>query len=580
MSIEAVGAVIVIIVVVLAVSILLIRRSPRKAHCAGCHRAHVPGMSSCPFCGRDYASGATHTRFEGGPSPPPGSAPLLVCAQGALRGQNFPLNSSEFTIGRSASNALHLEGGLVSRHHAMIVSKDGQHLLYDRESTNGTYVNGQRIAQHVLQAGDQVQIGPFIFVFQLAGAAVSPQPIIQPPAHIATPAPVSSRAIRFEDYDLQDLIGGGGMATVYKGVSYRDGSAVAVKVFHQTDPYLREKFGQEIRIGQSLSHPPHPHIVQVYGGGESRGLYYMIMEFADNRSLRERLYAGHPMPLEHIIPIVGQTCDALSYAHQLRIYHRDIKPENILFTSGQGVKLCDFGIAKLATAVTHTMDGMIIGTPFYMSHEQAKGIRVDSRSDLYSLGVVLYEMLTGQPPFSGEPLTVIHKHITEKPVRPKRFNSSIPSHIEDVVMHALVKQADKRFQSAEEMARALGYNTPFYTPVTREPAQYQEPMEALEPRQESRSAPAQLVIMHSGQVLPLTGPVKVIQRREINSADKLISREHARIIQHGGQFWLEDLNSRNGTHWNELRIFEAAPLQSGDVIRVGHTQLRFERRAM
>jgi serine/threonine protein kinase len=386
---------------------------------------------------------------------------------------------------------------------------------------------------------------------------------------------VARRDVTFGDYEIVEVIGGGGMSTVYLGVSHRDGSLSAIKVFHQTDPYLRDKFEQEIRIGATLA--AHPHIALVYGGGTTRDVYYMIMEYVDDKSLRERLQAGQLMRLDQVIAIVGQTCDALSHAHRQGIFHRDIKPENILFASQDGVKLVDFGIAKLATAVTHTMDGMIVGTPFYMSYEQAQGTSVDARSDLYSLGVVLYEMLTGQPPFSGEPLTVVHKHLTEMPTAPRSLNSSIPIQVEKVVMRALTKDIEKRFQSAEEMARAVGYTVPFHIHDARGPVS--APLAAAAPKAEPQpqAVTARLVVLQTGYVIPLTAPATTIRRRDVNPADHRISREsHARVTRQGQQYWLEDLGSTNGTFWGEQRIFEPVLLQPGDAIRLGHTHLRFE----
>jgi len=362
------------------------------------------------------------------------------------------------------------------------------------------------------------------------------------------------------------------MATVYKACARGDGSTFAIKVFHQSDPYLRDKFEQEIRIGTSLS---HPHIARVYGGGTSSGLYYMVMEYVDNQSLRDRLRTGELPSYDAIISIIGQTCDALSYAHARGIIHRDIKPENIMFSSNGGIKLVDFGIAKLTNARTVTMEGTLVGTSYYMSYEAAQGLKVDPRSDLYSLGVVLYEMLTGQVPFKGEALTVVNKHIHELPVPPRQLRAEIPPMAEEVVMCALAKDATQRYQSAEQMARAIGYTSPFYVP-TPEPVPappvgtVQQKSPALEP------GAARLVVLRSGHVIPLTHPETIIERRNIVPPDSLVSRHHARVTIRSNQYWLEDLNSTNGTFLNEIRIFEPAVVRPGDTIRVGHTHLRIE----
>jgi serine/threonine protein kinase len=483
----------------------------------------------------------------------------------------LPLPSSEHSIGRGPGNTLNLEGLLVSRRHALITFKDGQHLIFDRESTNGTYVNGQRIAQHALQPGDQIAIGPYVFVFQAAGTLISPPSLIRPVGQ--TPAP--TRITDFGEYDRVETLGSGGMSTVYKAVSRSDGSTVAIKRFHQADPYLREKFEQEIFIGQSLG--LHPHIAEVYGGGTSHGIYYMVMEYVDDRSLRERLRSGQQLSLDTIIATVGQTCDALSYAHARGVIHRDIKPENIMFSSQNGVQLVDFGIAKLATALTHTMDGVLIGTSYYMSYEQAQGLPVDPRSDVYSLGVVLYEMLTGQVPFKGDPLVVVNKHINEEPVPPRHLNASIPHYLEELIMRALAKDAGQRFQSAEGLARAVGYYAPFFAVSTQTPPLAAQTGAGRRPDLAPGATPVCLVILTSGQIIPLHEHVTVLRRRDLNPKDAMISREHARIARRGEYYWLQDLSSTNGTYLNEIRIFEPAALKPGDIIRCGHTQLRFER---
>jgi serine/threonine protein kinase len=416
---------------------------------------------------------------------------------------------------------MQIEGELVSRQHAVISFQDGQYILYDRESTNGTWVNGYRIAQSVLQPGDQIQIGPSIFVFQMAGA---PVPLV--PARIPSLGPPKEVVYDFGDYERTETIGSGGAATVYKGICRRDGTTVAIKVLHAADPYLRDKFQKEGQIGETLR---HPHIARIYGGGRSNGTFYIVMEYVDDRSLRERVTPGQPIPLEAATLIVGQTCDALQYAHSMGVYHRDIKPENIMFSSTEGVKLVDFGIARLASTVTRTAEGMIVGTPYYMSYEQARGWRnIDGRSDIYSLGVVLYEMVTGSVPFTGAPLSVVHQHIVEEPTPPRRLNPSLPSQIEEVVMTAMSKDRDRRFQTAEEMARALGYTEPMGTGVVY------EPVVSVEARPEYVPGQVQLVVLKSGKTLSVAAGTTPLCRRDVDPNDLLISREHARIVWQGG----------------------------------------------
>lgn len=554
----------------------------QKPKCPSCGRARVPGHRQCPYCSALYrpTSKPIQTPSERFPTPSAPNIPLLICLQGPQSGQEFPLTAREFTIGRSADNMLRVEGMLVSRYHAQISFRDGQYVLYDRESTNGTYVNGQRIAHHVLTPGDQIQIGPSVFAFQMQGATppqlISPPPTPRP---AVTPSP-PPRVEALDDYALT-TISRGGMATVYKGISRHDRSTVAIKIFHHTDSYLQSKFEQEGRVGRTLN---HPHIARILDYGSKDGTLYIVMEYVDNGSLRDRLQPGQPLPLDFVTSVIGQTCEALSYAHGQGVIHRDIKPENIMFSSQEGVKIVDFGIAKFAREPTRTSAGMIIGTPYYMSYEQAKGQPVDSTSDIYSLGVVLYEMVTGRVPFAGKPLDVVSKHLTEKPTPPRRINSALSPQVETVVMRALEKDRNRRFQTAAEMARVLGYTVAVPSPA---PYVYERPEEKA-PRVEVRrrrfepepaAVSVQLAVVGGtgiGKRIPITPPITILRRRDIAPNDLLVSREHARIIQQGRQFWLEDLGSMNGTYLNGRRIFERALLQNGDEIRVGNNVLRFE----
>jgi hypothetical protein len=233
------------------------------------------------------------------------------------------------------------------------------------------------------------------------------------------------------------------------------------------------------------------------------------------------------------------------------------------------VKIVDFGIAKVTSSITRTTDGIIVGTPYYLSFEQAKGLPVDQRSDIYSLGVVLYEMITGQVPFAGEALEVIHKHITESPVPPSRINASVTHQVEAVTLRALRKRPQERFRTAGEMARALGYAMQASSPVRHEVSDVPE-----------KGVPARagrLAIMGGqaeGRVIDLSAKVILLRRRDINPADMLISREHARLVRQGQQSWLEDLDSTNGTFHNGRRIFDRVLLRDGDEIGVGKTVLR------
>jgi len=501
-----------------------------------------------------------------------------VVVQGPFKGKTYPLHHNQLNIGRAAGNDVCIEGALISRQHAQIIRHDSQYYLYDRESTNGTYVNGQRIAQHRLQAGDYITIGDSVLALQTPGTP-TPGPPEPPPVHKPTPEPISTPShLNLSQRYAMSLIRRGGVANVYKGISRLDHTTVAIKILHHSDPYMRDKFAQEGEIGKRMV---HPHIVRIFDCGHDGPVFYIIMEYVDNGSLRDRLQPDRSLPVNFVVSTIGQTCEALAYAHQHQIVHRDIKPENILFSSTQGAKVGDFGIAKLTQRKTSTVTGVIIGTPYYMSYEQARGQPVDARSDIYSLGVVLYEMATGRLPFTGKPLEVVHKHLTESPVPPRKLNGSVPKHIEQVIMRALQKDRSKRFQTPAEMALALGYSgsVPPSSPYASRMAPHPQVAADLPPEREVGRVSASLRIIQGrgrGRSLHMVGPVFVLKRREIDKDDFEISRDHARITFQDGRFWLDDLNSTNGTYLNGQRVFSRAPLRRGDQIRVGRTDLTFE----
>jgi serine/threonine protein kinase len=537
----------------------MMRFFSRKKRCPGCGRARVPERTECPFCHNPYdlPRDVTWDPFS------PLRRSRLIVIEGPGFRQEIPITTKQFTIGRSGTNNLRLEGLLISREHALIAFENDQYVLYDRNSTNGTYVNGRRIAQHILGSGDQIQIGSSVFLFQMAGEHVPTTP--PQPHRVPTPAPPPRIRRDFGDYQLVEKIGSGGAATVYKGVLRDNHQAVAIKILHERDPYIRDKFMQEGPVAEGLS---HPHIARIIHYGPIADTFYIVMEYVDQGSLRDRLAPGQALPWDLVVSVLGQTAEALDYAHGEGVIHRDIKPENIMFSSQQGVKIVDFGIAKMTSSITRTTDGLIVGTPYYLSVEQAKGLPVNPRSDIYSLGVVLYEMITGQVPFTGKALEVVDKHIKETPIPPSRVKATVSPQVESVTLRALQKRPQERFQSAGEMARALGYAMPAPSPIP-----YERPTSA---RKGPPVKAAQLAIMSGqarGKMVPLSSGISILRRRDINPKDMLISREHARIFQQGQQLWLEDLDSTNGTFHNGHRIFDRVLLRDGDEIRLGNAAL-------
>jgi eukaryotic-like serine/threonine-protein kinase len=252
-------------------------------------------------------------------------------------------------------------------------------------------------------------------------------------------------------YRILRKLGTGGMANVYLAEDEVLGRRVAIKILndrHAGDDQFVERFRREAKNAASLS---HPNIVSIYDRGEAEGTYYIAMEYLDGRSLKELIVARGPAPIHLAVDYARQILAAIRFAHRNGIVHRDIKPHNVLVDGEGRLKVTDFGIAR-AGASQMTEAGSIIGTAQYLSPEQAKGAPVDQTSDLYSVGVVLYELLTGVVPFSGDtPVEIAMKHLSTVPVPPSAKRADVPRDLDLVVMRALAKDPSERYQSAEEM---------------------------------------------------------------------------------------------------------------------------------
>jgi eukaryotic-like serine/threonine-protein kinase len=289
-----------------------------------------------------------------------------------------------------------------------------------------------------------------------------PSPAVAPAAAPAADA-LLGRVIE-EKYRLEARLGAGGMGTVYRATRLMIGDEVAVKVLHPaqvTDAQAAERFRREAQAAARLK---HPNAVTIYDFGVSRdGLVYLVMELVEGRSLRQIIRDEGPLTIPAVAEIMSQTCAALEEAHRQQIVHRDIKPDNIIVNTAGGklrVKVLDFGIAKLrdlaATASNLTQAGTVMGTPHYMSPEQCLGEELDGRSDIYGLGVVLYEMLTGIVPFNSPTSTaVVVQHVSQPPTAPRALNLGITAEVERVVLRALEKRRESRPQSASALAEDL-----------------------------------------------------------------------------------------------------------------------------
>ncbi len=256
-------------------------------------------------------------------------------------------------------------------------------------------------------------------------------------------------------YQIVEELGRGGMAVVYKARQPSLDRFVALKVlpaYFQHEPEFLARFHREAKSAARLN---HPNIITVYDTGEADGIHFIAMEYVAGGSLRDRLAAG-PIGVRQAQDILSQVASALDYAHAHGLIHRDIKPANILFTADGRPKLTDFGIAQASDGTHLTRTGVLMGTPEYMAPEQAEGRPVDQRTDLYALGVVLYQMLTGRAPFQGTtPHATLHAVIYEPPPPPRQVAPGLPAAVEAVVLKAIAKEPDRRFQRGADMAAAL-----------------------------------------------------------------------------------------------------------------------------
>src|SRR5213082_729424 len=252
-------------------------------------------------------------------------------------------------------------------------------------------------------------------------------------------------------YVIQRKLGSGGMAIVYLAEDQELGRRVALQLLddrHAADEQFVERFRREAQSAAGLN---HPSIVSIFDRGYAEGTYYIAMEFLDGRTLKELLVKNGPTPVPIAMDYARQILGALAFAHRGAIVHRDIKPHNIVVGGDGRLKVTDFGIAR-SGASQMTEAGSIVGTAQYLSPEQARGAPVDPRSDLYSLGIVLYEMLTGSVPFTGDtPVEIAMKHLSQVPDPPSEWRSEVPHDLDAVVMRALAKDPDQRYGSAEEL---------------------------------------------------------------------------------------------------------------------------------
>lgn len=380
------------------------------------------------------------------------------------------------------------------------------------------------------------------------------------------------------NYKIVEEVGRGGMAVIYKAYQENLDRFVAVKVLplRYSRPDFIERFNREARAAARLS---HPNILPIYDFGHEEGISYIVMKYVPTGTLKDRM--SGPMEPQEAARFVGQIAAALDHAHERGVLHRDVKPSNALLDEGDWILLADFGLAKLADDAQLTASGTGVGTPAYMSPEQGQGTEVDARTDVYSLGAVLYEMVTGDVPFKADtPMAVALKHITEPLPPPRKFRPDLSPEVEKVIVKAMAKERAARYQSAGEMALALlqaleGEQRPPVKDVP--PAPPEEKTDTVE----CPAFRAQLIITGGQppkqQAFTLERETYIGRRKDndIVLNDILVSGHHACISISGGEAILTDEGSRNGTYVNNKPVGGPFSLKDGDRIRVGQTELTF-----
>ncbi len=296
-------------------------------------------------------------------------------------------------------------------------------------------------------------------------------------------------------YRVIEKIGGGGMADVYRAEDLELRRIVALKILHKqfaTDEGFLERFRREARAAAKLN---HPNIVSIYDVGQEDGVYFIVMEYVKGVTLKKLIQKDAPLSTEKVVHIGMQIAKAMEFAHQHEIIHRDIKPQNVIITDTGEIKVTDFGIARAGSTSTMTRTGAILGTAHYISPEQAQGSVIDPTTDIYSLGVVIYEMATGELPFRGEnPVAVALKHINDTPLPPRAVFAAVPESLEAVILKAMAKNPADRYRSAEALRddlkrviEGLPVKIMGTVPVAGDPSDMTRTMAAQRPRPTPRT---------------------------------------------------------------------------------------------
>lgn len=361
----------------------------------------------------------------------------LVVLQGDNTGREFILKDVT-TIGRQEGNDVMLAGEAVSRYHCKIELIDNQHHLIDTNSANGVAVNGATVKKAVLDDRDEIQVGDWRLLYHAESKADDDG--------------IIGKTIG--GYQILKKLGAGGMGHVYQARQVSLDRIVALKILNKRlsmDKTYIKSFFQEARLAARLN---HPNIVQIYDVGDvDFTLFYFSMEFVDGPNLHDILDRDGYIPIPEALHIAHQIADAMICARDQKVVHQDIKPRNVMLTKNGIAKLADLGLAKVfGTHISDGHKGRILGTPYYMSPEQAQGLEVDFRSDMYSLGATLYHLITGTPPYDGKTvLAIVAQHLSAPLPDPRENGVIIPAPVMNLIGRMMAKKPEDRFGSFEEV---------------------------------------------------------------------------------------------------------------------------------
>jgi len=391
-------------------------------------------------------------------------------------------DDSPVTIGRGSSNTLVIHDSSISRRHCTVTKQDSDYVLTDDGSSNGTFVNGKRVARAVLNDDCEIRLGLSLLKFKriapIEGADIKfcakcngsiPKPDIEANLYVeirgkfyckeCTGLENNLLGKHLGKYVLQELIGKGGIGAVYKAKRTDLDITVAVKILHPQltrDDTTLKRFFREARTGAKLS---HPNIVRLIDVGSVGSIYFLVMEYINGSSLADLLRDKGALPWPEALRIATEVAEALVHAHSRGVIHRDLKPENILLEDNKTPKLVDLGLSKSTDTASSmlTVAGIVMGTPAYMSPEQATDARLaDVRSDIYAFGATFYHMLGGAAPFTGESLMKILRKVTSEQPRPLRaVNPDVPEALAAIVEKAMAKNPADRYQTAAELLNEL-----------------------------------------------------------------------------------------------------------------------------